>query len=119
MAERGLAPQNLLELIIHAMGSDNGISGERSKYLLMVGPKDFPSIVTKIEEVNSLRDSLPDALKGLVSTITEPLIRALMSTPSIKGGMLNMMTTQRAEYKFTDPGAKRGILSAMQNGGFP
>jgi hypothetical protein len=52
----------------------------------------------------------------------EILIKSLIATTSIKGAFLTMLTTQKSEFKVTDPRMRRqiagGILRGNDEGGF-
>jgi len=55
-------------------------------------------------------------MQDVADEAKEILTRALISTTSIKGHMLQMLTTQKSEIKVNDPRARRQIMGGLLRG---
>ncbi len=113
--------RSVLSLITHASGADKNAK-DRLLYRTLGGPKNLPEVVEKVEMIEAVKDTLPESMQDVALEAKEILIKSLIATTSIKGAFLTMLTTQKSEFKVTDPRMRRqiagGILRGGDEGGF-
>ena len=88
--------------------------------------REFDSQIKKLEErvemIEAVKDTLPESMQDVALEAKEILIKSLIATTSIKGAFLTMLTTQKSEFKVSDPRMRRqiagGILRGNDEGGF-
>lgn len=107
--------RSVLGLITSSGGSKEN-RADRLLYRTLVGPKNLPNAVEKIEQITAVKETLPITMQDVADEAKEILTRALISTTSIKGHMLSMLTTQKSEIKVNDPRARRQIMGGLLRG---
>ncbi|MBT3406190.1 hypothetical protein HN419_03405 [Candidatus Woesearchaeota archaeon] len=107
--------RSVLQLL--SLSSGKGERGRRKLfYRTLGGPQNLPEVVTAIEKLESIKDSLPKSLWPLVTNIKDMLENSLVATTSVKGAMLTMLTTQKSEFKVNHPALRRSIGPQMMRG---
>lgn len=100
--------RSVLQLI--SLASGKGERGRRKLfYRTLGGPQNLPEVVTQVEKLESIKDSLPRALHPLVHNIKDMIENGLVATTSVKGAMMTMLTTQKSEFKVNHPALRRSI----------
>lgn len=107
--------RSVLGLITSASGKDR----DRLLYRTLVLPKHGAEVVQKIEQITAVEETLPENMRDVAREAKEMLLRALISTVSVKGHMLSMLTTSRQEIKVNDPRVRKSIAGGLlrQGGG--
>ncbi len=106
--------RSVLGLITSAgSGKSKDERADRLLYRTLVGPKNLPTAVEKIEQITAVKETLPENMKDVAEEAKEILIKALISTTSVKGHMLSMLTTQRSEIKVNDPRMRRQVMGGL------
>lgn len=90
---------------------------ERLLFRTLAGPANLPEVIYKLEELNAIKHTLPEQMQDVADNIYERQIRALVATTSVKGGMLQMLTTQKTEFKVNNPALRRTIIPRMGGDG--
>lgn len=101
--------------ILSLITSSSGKNKDRLLYRTLVGPKHLPEVVQKIEQITAVKETLPESMQDVADEAKEILERALISTTSIKGNMLQMLTTQKSVITVNDPRVKRQIAGGLLN----
>jgi len=107
--------RSVLGLILSASGGKD--RKDRLLYRTLVGPKNLPQAVEKIEQITAVKETLPENMQDVAEEAKEILIKALIATTSVKGHMLTMLTTSKTEVKINDPRARRQVLGGLMRGG--
>ncbi len=108
--------RSVLQLL--TVSSGKGERGQRRLlFRTLAGPPQLPEVVQKIEMLQSIKETLPKSMWDVVDDIYDQLINALISTTSVKGATLTMLTTQKSEFKVNHPALKRAISNRFIGGG--
>jgi uncharacterized protein (UPF0335 family) len=86
---------------------------DRLFYRTLVGPKNLPEAVEKIEQITTVKETLPESMQDVADEAKESLMKALSSTVSVKGHFLSMLTTNKSEIKINDPKVRRQIAGGL------
>jgi len=111
--------RSVLQLL--TISSGKGERGQRRLlFRTLAGPPQLPETVQKVEMLQSIRETLPKQMHDVVDDIYDQLINSLISTTSIKGATLQMLTVQKSEFKVNHPALKRAVSNRFLNpqGGF-
>lgn len=103
--------------VLGLITASSGKNKDRLLYRTLVGPKHLPEVVQKIEMITAVKETLPESMQDVADEAKEILERALISTTSIKGAMLSMLTTHKSEIKVNDPKVRRQIAGGLLNRG--
>jgi len=92
---------------------------DRLLYRTLVGPKHLAEVVQKVEQITAVKETLPETMQDVAEEAKEILIKSLISTTSVKGHMLTMLTTNKSEIKVNDPRVRRSVMGGLlrQDGG--
>jgi len=76
-------------------------------------------VVQKVEQITAVKETLPETMQDVAEEAKEILIKSLISTTSVKGHMLTMLTTNKSEIKVNDPRVRRSVMGGLlrQDGG--
>ena len=110
-------PSGEIRSVLGLITSASGRSPERLLYRTLVGPKHLAEVVQKVEQITAIKETLPADMQDVADEAKEILTRALISTTSIKGHMLSMLTTSKSEIKVNDPRVRRQVLGGLLNKG--
>lgn len=112
-------PTGDIRSILSLITAASGRMPERLLYRTLIGPKHLAKVVQKVEQISAVRETLPENMKDVADEAKEILIRALISTTSVKGHMLSMLTTNKSEIKINDPRVRRSVMGGLlkQDGG--
>lgn len=113
MSDPGGDIRSVLGLITAASGR----SPERLLYRTLVGPKHLAEVVQKVELITAVKETLPENMKDVAEEAKEILIRGLISTTSVKGHMLSMLTTNKSEIRVNDPRVRKSVLGGLLRSG--
>lgn len=80
------------------------------KYRTLFLPKHGAVVVQAVEMIQYLKPALPENLRDIAEDVYLMNEKAMISTTSIKGKMLEMLTTNKQHITMNDPRMKRGIL---------
>ena len=83
----------------------------RILYRTLAGPQQLPKAVQEIELLNTIKETLPENMHDVVDELYETFINSLISLTSIKGATIQMLTTQKTEFKFNNAMARRAIAN--------
>ena len=89
---------------------------DRLLYRTLIGPKHLAEVVQKVEQITAVKETLPENMKDVAEEAKEILMKALISTTSIKGNMLQMLTTNKSEIRVNDPRVRRSVLGGLLKG---
>jgi len=109
--------QKLFTSIFSLINSASKADPERLKYRFLFAPKQIAKVVENIEDLKVLRGGLDEDQQKIVDDMLEQLDKALISTTSIKGQMLSMLTTSKSIVQISDPRAKKQVLGNLMRGG--
>lgn len=70
-------------------------------------------VVQKVEQITAVKETLPENMQDVAEEAKEILIKALISTTSVKGHMLTMLTTNKSEIKVNDPRVRRSVMGGL------
>lgn len=110
-------PAGDIRSILSLITAASGRMPERLLYRTLIGPKHLAKVVQKVEQISAVRETLPENMKDVADEAKEILIRALISTTSVKGHMLSMLTTNKSEIKINDPRVRRSVMGGLLKGG--
>ncbi len=96
-------------------GGEKGM--KRLMYRTLGGPKNLPEVVQKVEMLDAVKNTLPVSMYDVVDELKEILIDSLISTTSVKGAFLTLLTTQKSEFKINDPNLRRNLSKQILSGG--
>ena len=85
-------------------------SPEKIKFRTLDAPKHIPEAVEKLERLRYLQPALPPDIAAIAEDTYDMFENALISTTSIKGATLKMLTTNKQQIQVSDPRIKRGVL---------
>lgn len=88
-------------------------SGEAKKllYRTLILPKEGPNVVAQIEQLDAIKDTLPEELQDIITNQKDTFEKALISTTSIKGHMLTHITTNKTQVTVNDPRMKKNVYA--------
>jgi len=110
-------PSGEVRSVLGLITAASGKNRDRLLYRTLVGPKHLAEVVQKVEQITAVKETLPESMQDVAEEAKEIQIKALISTTSVKGHMLTMLTTQRSEIKVNDPRVKRQIAGGLLRGG--
>jgi len=112
-------PSGEIRSVLGLITSASGRRADRLLYRTLVGPKHLAEVVQKVEQITAVKETLPENMQDVAEEAKEILIKALISTTSVKGHMLSMLTTNKSEIKVNDPRVRRSIMGGLlkQDGG--
>lgn len=96
-------------LVNTGSGKDEG----KLLYRTLIGPKGLPKAVTELETLEYLIDCVPTDLQDIILGAKRICDKALISTTSINGRMMDMLLTTKQRIEVSDPRAKRGIVGKL------
>ena len=88
---------------------------DRLKYRALVAPKHIAKVVHTIEKISMLRETLDEGQKEICSWVLDILDKSLISTTSIKGHTLSMITTNKSVVQINDPRIKKSTFGNLMN----
>lgn len=106
-------PNGEIRSVLGLITSASGRKPERLLYRTLVGPKHLAEVVQKVEQITAVKETLPENMKDVADEAKEILIRSLISTTSVKGHMLTMLTTNKSEIKVNDPRVRRSVMGGL------
>ncbi len=86
---------------------------DRLFYRTLFGTKQLPMAVLDIEYLNFIKPTLPEPLQKVCDGIQDIYIKSLTSTTSIKGQMLNVLTTHRSRIEVSNPQMRKNVLGGL------
>ena len=86
---------------------------DRIKYRALVAPKHIAKVVHTIEKITMLRETLDAGQKDICSWVLAILDKSLISTTSIKGHTLSMLTTNKSVVQINDPRIKKSTFGNL------
>jgi len=86
---------------------------DRLFYRTLFGTKVLPNAVLDIEYLNFICPTLPPALQEVCRGLQDIFIKSLTSTTSIKGQMLNVLTTHRSRIEVSNPAMRKNVLGGL------
>ena len=112
-------PNGEIRSVLGLITSASGRKPERLLYRTLVGPKHLAEVVQKVEQITAVKETLPENMQDVAEEAKEILIKSLISTTSVKGHMLTMLTTNKQEIKVNDPRVRRSVMGGLlrQEGG--
>lgn len=112
-------PNGEIRSVLSLITAASGRKPERLLYRTLVGPKHLAKVVQKVEQISAVKETLPENMQDVAEEAKEILMRALISTTSVKGHMLSMLTTNKSEIKINDPRVRRSVMGGLlkQDGG--
>ena len=90
---------------------------EKLHYRLLNLPKNGIKVVQTIEQINIIKETLPDELKPLCKEMMGTLEKTLIATTSLKGWGLSQLTTNKSRIEINDPRARRQVMGQVFGGG--
>ncbi len=86
---------------------------DRLFYRTLFGTKQLPMAVIDIEYLSFIKDTLPEPLQKVCEGLQDIYIKSLTSTTSIKGQMLNVLTTHRSRIEVSNPAMRKNVLGGL------
>jgi len=108
-----LSASEEIRSVLGLITSASGRKPERLLYRTLVGPKHLAEVVQKVEQITAVKETLPENMQDVAEEAKEILIKALISTTSVKGHMLTMLTTNKSEIKVNDPRVRRSVMGGL------
>lgn len=92
---------------------------DRLFYRTLFATKELPNAVIDIEYLSFISPTLPKALKEVTDGLQDIFIKSLTSTTSIKGQMLQVLTTHKTSIQVSNPNMRKNVLGNLikQSGG--
>lgn len=108
-----------LSTIYGMIGQASEGKPERLFYRTLFGTKELPRAVIDIEYLEFITPTLPKALQEVAQGLQDIYIKSLTSTTSIKGQMLNVLTTHKSRIEVSNPNMRKNVLGNLikQGGG--
>lgn len=108
-----------LSTIYGMIGQASEQKPDRLFYRTLFGTKELPRAVLDIEFLTFITPTLPPPLQEVAHGITDIYIKSLTATTSIKGQMLNVLTTHKSQISVTNPNMRKNVLGNLikQGGG--
>jgi len=108
-----------LSTIYGMIGQASENKPDRLFYRTLFATKELPSAVIDIEYLKFIAPTLPAALKEVTDGLQDIFIKSLTSTTSIKGQMLNVLTTHKSRIEVSNPNMRKNVLGNLikQGGG--
>ena len=83
---------------------------EKLHYRLLNLPRNGIKVVQAIEQINIIKETLPEELKELCGEMMSSLHKTLIATTSIKGWGMSQLTTNKSRIEINDPRARRQAM---------
>lgn len=108
-----------LSTIYGMIGQASEGKSDRLFYRTLFGTKELPRAVLDIEFLTFITPTLPPPLQEVARGISDIYIKSLTATTSIKGQMLNVLTTHKSQISVTSPEMRKNVLGNLikQQGG--
>ena len=108
-----------LSTIYGMIGQASEQKPDRLFYRTLFGTKFLPNAVIDIEYMQFIIPTLPTALQDVAKGLQDIFIKSLTSTTSIKGQMLNVLTTHKSQISVSNPNMRKNMLGNLikQGGG--
>jgi len=108
-----------LSTIYGMIGQASEGKSDRLFYRTLFGTKELPRAVIDIEFLEFIVPTLPKPLQEVAKGIQDIYLKSLTSTTSIKGQMLNVLTTHKSQISVTSPNMRKNVLGNLikQQGG--
>lgn len=110
-------PSGEIRSVLGLITAASGRNPDRLLYRTLVGPKHLAEVVQKVEQITAVKETLPENMQDVAEEAKEILLRGLISTTSVKGHMLTMLTTNKSEIKVNDPRVRRQVMGGLLRGG--
>lgn len=99
---------------IYGMISDaSEKKSDRLFYRTLFGTKQLPMSVIDIEYLKFITPTLPKALQEISIDLQDIFIKSLTSTTSIRGQMLNVLTTNRSRIEVANPATRKNMMNNL------
>lgn len=89
---------------------------DRLFYRTLFGSKELPMSVIDIEYLSFITPTLPEPLQAVSNGLKDIFMKSLTSTTSIKGQMMNVLTTHKSRIEVTNPAARKNVLGNLVKG---
>ena len=86
---------------------------DRLFYRTLFGTKELPRAVIDIEFLTFIQPTLPKPLQEVAEGMSDIFIKSLTATTSIKGQMLNVLTTHKSQISVTNPAMRKNVLGNL------
>ncbi len=86
---------------------------DRLFYRTLFGSKELPMSVIDIEYLSFITPTLPEPLQNVANGLKDIFMKSLTSTTSIKGQMMNVLTTHKSRIEVTNPAARKNVLGNL------
>ena len=86
---------------------------DRLFYRTLFGTKQLPLAVIDIEYLKFITPTLPPPLRELSTDLTDIFVKSLTSTTSIKGQMMNVLTTNKSKIEVSNPATRKNMLNNL------
>lgn len=108
-----------LSTIYGMIGQASEQKPDRLFYRTLFGTKFLPNAVIDIEYMGFISPTLPEPLQKVADGLGDIFIKSLTSTTSIKGQMLNVLTTHKSQISVSNPAMRKNVLGNLikQQGG--
>jgi len=108
-----------LSTIYGMIGQASEQKPDRLFYRTLFGTKELPRAVIDIEFLTSITPTLPKPLQEVAQGMEDIFIKSLTATTSIKGQMLNVLTTHKSQISVSNPNMRKNVLGNLikQQGG--
>jgi len=108
-----------LSTIYGMIGQASEQKPDRLFYRTLFGTKELPRAVIDIEFLTFITPTLPKPLQEVAQGMSDIYIKSLTATTSIKGQMLNVLTTHKSQISVSNPAMRKNVLGNLikQQGG--
>jgi hypothetical protein len=76
-------------------------------------PKNSAINIFIIEGVDLIKSTLPEGCRDAIDDIKDAFDKSLISTTSINGKTLDMLTTNRQKVEVNNPNVRRGFMQSL------